>query len=110
MRQTLAHLQPQIGIESKHLLQQVQSKRIRVGENVPEALPTSFGDAPYKLKGLLIADVADVVVLGRPQNGYDSLDLVEIVVARKQGGSAEEFCEDTTDAPDINRFCVLGGV
>ena len=99
-----------VGVESKHFGKHVQSQWVGFRKECLEVLFRPFRQRFEEFKCLFVGDETDVLVTLSAEHTDDSLDLIEVVFAWENGGSAQQFCEDAADGPDVNRLRVLGSV
>lgn len=89
MRETILHSVPVVRVEGQHILQQINRQRIRLGEQLLKRLLAPLRQRLNELHRLFVGDIRNVVERGRPKHRDDSLDLVQVVLAREQRGPAQ---------------------
>lgn len=90
------------GIEGEHLVEEVESVGVGVGEQAGKWLLGHEGEVSDVLLGTGRADAAESLLVGCAEDVEDLVELVDIITALEEGSSAEELGKNTANRPHIN--------
>lgn len=110
MRETILDSVPVVRVEREHILQQINSQRIGLREQLLKRLFAPLGQGLNELHRLLVGNIRNVIKRRCPKHRDYSLDLVQVILTREQCGAAQELAQNAADAPNVDGLGVLRSV
>mmetsp|Transcript_24456 Transcript_24456/g.60401 ORF Transcript_24456/g.60401 Transcript_24456/m.60401 type:complete len:206 (-) Transcript_24456:599-1216(-) len=100
-----------VGVEGEHLGDEVECVGVGLGEDLGQPLALAAGDLGQKPpRRPALRQPLQILLLGRPQDVDDLLDLVQVVAAREQRTPTQQLAEDAPNRPHVHRPPVVARV
>lgn len=96
-----------VGVVRQHLLDEVNGLRVGALKQLIKVLPFALRQAHHEFFVLAIFDFVDQLLVRVAEQVIDLLHLLVLILRRQEGFAREEFAENATDGPDVNRARVL---